>query len=108
MEENIRDIVVKEVIWSIIRHNTEGYGENDLGTETRMIDVFPARNIEDEQANAFGMALLEAWRAICLQVGLVDSEIGYDPREEYELFQKLEDVMVYFENWIMACKDEEE
>jgi hypothetical protein len=108
MEENIRDIVVKEVIWSIMRHNNQEFNEDNLGTETRILDIFPSKHIEDEQSDAFGLALLEAWRAICLQVGLIDSPVGYDPREEFELFQKLEDVMIYFENWVMACKDKEE
>ncbi|MGM2776249.1 hypothetical protein [Bacillus cereus group sp. Bce015] len=107
MEENIRDIVVKEVIWSIMRHNTQGYTEENLGTETRILDIFPSKHIEDEQSNAFGLSLLEAWRAICNQCGIIDEPIGYDPREEFELFTVLEDVMKYFTNWTLLNLEEE-
>lgn len=108
MEENIRDVVIKEVLWSIIRHNNQNYNEDNLGTETRIIDIFPSLDGEDEQANRLGIALLEAWRAICLQVNLIDSPTGYDLREEYKMFNVLEEVMTYFENWILVCKEQEE
>lgn len=108
MEENIRDIVIKEVLWGFIRHNNQGFTEDHIATDTRIIDLFPTETGEDEQANRLGISLLESWRAICNQTGLIDVEIGYDPREEYKLFTFVEDVMVYFQNWVLLCKDEEE
>ncbi len=105
--DSVRNIVIKEVLWGFIRHNNQGYEVDDIASDTRIIDLFPSETGEDEQANRLGISLLESWRAICNQLQIIDAEIGYEPREEYQLFSFVEDVMTYFENWAQLCKEED-
>lgn len=106
--DSVRNIVIKEVVWGFIRHNNQGFTEDDIAEDTKIIDMFPSKNGEDEQANRLGISLLESWRGICNQMGIIDAQIGYDPREEYKMFSVAEDVMIYFENWAQLCKEEQE
>ncbi|MGM2692738.1 hypothetical protein ACS2QQ_27320 [Bacillus cereus group sp. Bce032] len=94
--DSVRNTVICEVVWSIMRHNDQGYTEKNIGTETKIEDVFPSSS--DEQKNRLGIALLEAWKSICLELKLFEIHIGYEPRKEHEIFEKMEDIMDYFTN----------
>ncbi|HDR4422864.1 TPA: hypothetical protein QCU60_004306 [Bacillus cereus] len=105
--DSVRNMVMKEVLWGFIRHNNQNYTEDNIGSQTKIIDIFPSENFEDEQADRLGISLLESWRGICNEMQIIDSEIGYDLREEYKMFDVVEDVIVYFENWALLCKEED-
>lgn len=105
--DSVRDIVIKEVLWGFIRHNNQGFEVDDIASDTKIIDLFPSQTGEDEQANRLGISLLESWRAICNTLGIIDAEIGYELREEFQLFTFVEDVIIYFQNWAEFCKEGE-
>ncbi|KLV14086.1 hypothetical protein [Bacillus anthracis] len=105
--DSVRNIVIKEVLWGFVRHNDQGYTEDNIATNTKIIDIFPSKNFEDEQADRLGISLLESWRSICNEMEILDAEIGYDLREEYQMFSIVEDVILYFENWAQLCKEED-
>lgn len=112
---DITEIVTKEVIWSLKRHNNQGFDEENIALDTNMLIIFPSQKTyqagkleyNDEQANRCGMALLEVWRSICLQMDIVVTDIGYEPREELELFDVVYDVILYFENWTLLQMEDE-
>lgn len=97
--ETVRNTVIYEVVWSIMRHNNQGYTEKNIGTETRIEDIFPS-SIE-EQKNRIGIALLEAWKSIRLALKLPEIHIGYGLGEEHEMFEKVEDIMQYFTSLVL-------
>lgn len=97
IEEQGKDLI--RILWYNVRKsiedcNDQGYTVDNLKLETESIDVFPTKDYTDEQANRFGLAIMNAIFGVNAYFDL-KLEIDFPPRKEFELFPTIEDVFVY-------------
>lgn len=114
-EEELEKIIAKEIVWSIKRYNEKGFDENNICRTTELLHIFPSKpsyhkgeyHFHDTQANACGVALIQAFKMIRLETGLDEKiGIGYEPREEFERFKTVQDVMQHFKEVVVTAKGE--
>lgn len=93
----IQDYIWAAIVKSFSVHSNTIKSPREIKKNTKITDIFPTVDYQDEQANRFGMSLMNILFYLNRKYNK-NEVITYKPRQEFELFKTVQDVFDYFEN----------
>lgn len=96
----MKSLFNEQYIWAAIlksftAHSKHIRHSDEIQKNTRIIDIFPTITKKDEEANRFGMALLNTLFYLNKKFN-AQVRVDYKPREEFDRFKTVQDVYDYF------------
>jgi hypothetical protein len=89
------EIIFATLIKIISVHSKSNISEEQVELNQKILDLFPTKTYTDEQANRFGSVIFDMI-IFCNKIFAKDIRIDFDPREEYQIFETVNDVYHYF------------
>jgi len=110
--KKIDDQILYLILYHLENCNDQGYKKEDFYFDTKTLEIFPSVPKElngklhyvDEQANRFGIALIDMHLDMREHFYIPDFCQNYEERTEFQLFEDVQSIFDYFKREVRRVR----